>query len=284
MSFESSNQPAEKTPEEIANFEENWTEVLFDRINNPEIRKQMVDIIYRDELAKQEYFKNEPFVFDHEMDTGNKVYRDSKGSQLLDVEIESFKPRTREEVEKELDEQIKKAMEITQIEFSDKGPNSERIPLYFKNPYTGEIPTNRQKSLFEAHEKGHEVRRFDDNFFDKAFDKSNVIFTDEDLKAFGKMMELDKDEEEVIETDPEKIKEIFLKYLFSGNEVAERMSQLKNYFGMRGSEKFTREHLAYARKHYSKDVGFENGMQQLFQAITPDTENKFLELINNSGI
>ncbi len=33
----------------------------------------MVDIIYRDELAKQEYFKNEPFVFDHEMDTGNST-------------------------------------------------------------------------------------------------------------------------------------------------------------------------------------------------------------------
>jgi hypothetical protein len=73
MSLESLNLPAEKTPEQAANFEGNWTEVLFGRINNPVIRKQMVDIIYRDELAKQEYFKNEPFVFDHEMDTGNST-------------------------------------------------------------------------------------------------------------------------------------------------------------------------------------------------------------------
>ncbi len=284
MSFESPDQPQEKSPEEIANFEGNWTEVLFDRINNPEIKKQLIEIIYGAELAEQNYFKNEPFVFDHEMDTGNKVYRDSKGKQLLDVEIESFKPRTKEEIEKELDEKVKKAMEVTQIEFSDKGPNSERIPVYFKNPYTGEIPTNRQKSLFEAHEKGHEVRRFDENFFAEAFDKSKAVFTDEDIKAFGKMMELDKDEGEVVEADPEKIKEIFSNYLFSGNEVAERMSQLKNYFGMRGAEKFTHENLAYVREHYSKDVGFENGVRQLLQAVTPETEDKFLELINNSGI
>ena len=77
---------------------------------------------------------------------------------------------------------------------------------------------------------------------------------------------------------------MYLEYLFSGSEIAERMSQLKNYFGMRGAEQFTRNHLKYARLHYVTDVGFDNGISHLFQAITPETEDKFLELINNSGI
>ncbi len=62
------------------------------------------------------------------------------------------------------------------------------------------------------------------------------------------------------------------------------MSQLKCYFGMNGDEVFTPEHLVYAREHYVTDTGLDNLMTQFFQAITPETENGFLELINTSGI
>ena len=75
-----------------------------------------------------------------------------------------------------------------------------------------------------------------------------------------------------------------IQYLFSGPEVAERMSQLKNYFGIKDSEHFTREHLEYARQHYITDTGMDNRMRHFFQAITPETEVAFIELINSSGI
>ncbi len=73
-------------------------------------------------------------------------------------------------------------------------------------------------------------------------------------------------------------------YQTDPNELIERMSQLKNYFGMTGTEKFTLEHLAYARKHYEEDVGMHGFMKTFFDMITPETEEKFIELMNTLGI
>jgi hypothetical protein len=75
-----------------------------------------------------------------------------------------------------------------------------------------------------------------------------------------------------------------ISYLFTGQELAERMSQLKNYYGMKGNEPFTKEHLHYAREHYVQDTGMDNYMKFFFQAITPETEDEFLRIINSSGI
>ena len=52
---------------------------------------------------------------------------------------------------------------------------------------------------------------------------------------------------------------------------------------MRGDEVFTKEHLDYAREHYIKDRGFDN-MSELFQMITPEKEERFLEVINSVGV
>lgn len=49
-------------------------------------------------------------------------------------------------------------------------------------------------------------------------------------------------------------------------------------------EKFTKEHLRYAKEHYIADTGLDNGMAFFFQAISPEKEDAFLEIINNSGI
>ena len=54
------------------------------------------------------------------------------------------------------------------------------------------------------------------------------------------------------------------------DELAERMSQLKNYFGFKGGEVFTRQHLAYARENYLKDGKIiSNGIQLLFYLFEP---------------
>lgn len=73
-------------------------------------------------------------------------------------------------------------------------------------------------------------------------------------------------------------------YLFTGDEIVERMSQLKNYFGMDGSDKFTKDHLHYAKENYIEDTGMDNAMSLFFQGITEETEDEFLELINSMGV
>ena len=53
---------------------------------------------------------------------------------------------------------------------------------------------------------------------------------------------------------------------------------------MKGNEKFTLEHLAYAREHYVYDTGTDNHMSETLSLITKEKESKFIELINSSGI
>ncbi len=77
-------------------------------------------------------------------------------------------------------------------------------------------------------------------------------------------------------------------YLHRTFEVYARMSQLKNYFGFEGEEKFTPEHLKYAKENYLKDNRMESGkdagMRNFLKAITSESEEKFLEVINSHGI
>jgi hypothetical protein len=42
--------------------------------------------------------------------------------------------------------------------------------------------------------------------------------------------------------------------------------------------------LRYAKEHYITDTGFDNKMTPFLKAITPETENEFIRLINSSGI
>lgn len=73
-------------------------------------------------------------------------------------------------------------------------------------------------------------------------------------------------------------------YMLSAAEIAVRMSQLKNYFGMQGDETFTLVHLRYAQKNYVKDTGHDNNMSAFLWAVTKETEKQFLHLINTTGI
>ena len=116
-----------------------------------------------------------------------------------------------------------------------------------------------------------------DNRFAQAFDKGAVEYEMDDYwRVYPK--------KERNEIGFEKARREFFRYLFSARELAERMSQLKNYYGMRGDEQFTKEHLDYARAHYIKDIGLDNHMRKFFAAITPEKEEMFLKLINTAGI
>lgn len=163
--------------------------------------------------------------------------------------------------------------------------SNERIPLGWKLP-SGQKPNERQWSIIEAHEKGHSIRpyygKFFRNYFSKAFDVTVVEYTEDDYKLVLKLSEQEGGEGESMGFEEHKLE--FFSYLFCGIEIAERMSQLKNYFGFKDSEEFTIDHLRYAKEHYVKDVGFDNLMTAFLKAVTPETEEEFIKLINSSGI
>lgn len=259
-----------KTPEQTANYEGSHTLLFLDRIKNPEIKKRLIDNLWEHgNTADKEYFR--------------KQYGLSK-----------------EEIERDLDDKIKKALDHTDIEYSDRpesaGParheqNGVIANLEAINPDTGEVYTTHARNVIEAHEKGHQIRHFDDDCnsdFQKrllsGFDFSNVKFSERTIL-------LNKEYYEKIHNKPIDIGDLELekklRYYFSKiDEILERMSQLKNYFGMKNSDVFTKEHLHYAKEHYSEDTQIPGDLQvqPFFDAITPETEEEFIKLMNTLGI
>ena len=69
-------------------------------------------------------------------------------------------------------------------------------------------------------------------------------------------------------------------YLRNPDELTARMAQFKNYFGMQGGEPFTGDHLNYIRQHYLEDTGLDNGISTMLKMVTPATEKRFIELMN----
>ena len=253
-----------KTVEEQANYEGAWSLATLSRLKNPEIRRQFFDT-------------------------------------LLEVEPEY----SREELEQELDRKITELTASTPITFKkgvvpSAGPNSdwrEIMPIGYVSRLTGKTPSIKARNIIESHEKGH-VARWDygakkygtaeegyetkyllSERFNKAFDFSKITFSEEMYDSYRK-----RHPEQTDISDKEISDAWISHYMDTPMELAERMSQLKNYFGFSGDEKFTKEHLDHARKHYVEDTGHDNQMTQFFQAITPEREGAFIELINSVGI
>ncbi len=137
------------------------------------------------------------------------------------------------------------------------GDNQENGTVFIDAIREGQPLSDQEKNTIEAHEKGHVIRDFKINTEDisKGFDFSKIP------------------EDAVRPT-----------YLRNPDELAERMSQLKNYFGFKGGEVFTRQHLAYAREKYFTDGKINNNMKDFFSLITPEKESEFLRIINTYPI
>ncbi len=267
--------------ESSANFEGNATELLLERVGNPNIKKQIIDLIYRGGQAYGEFLRTQKFVPFGKPES--KLIQDESGLIYSENEL-SYIPPPLERVEEMLNERITEATTLTNITFSpDKQSTEEEVSINWIMPGHEKKPTTKQMSIIEAHEKGHLIRPYGTDFFRdyfaKGFDMSQVSFVEKDF-----VEEKSLDSENKQDQTFEEAKGDFFRYIFSGPEIAERMSQLKNYFGLKGDELFTKEHLDYARLHYVMDTGFDNRVTPFLQAITPETEDSFLELINSSGI
>jgi hypothetical protein len=245
--------------EKSANYEGDHSELLVERLGDPEINSQLAHMIYLD-----------------------RKYDLS----ILDVP-------TLEEVRAKEQETISAIAEYTPITFSGEMPSAntiddvrENMDIYFNNPEVFGENGIRQKNITESHEKGHTVRKIRSEaaqeYFKKGFDFNSMTIPPERLEKirdyFHKL-----DLESPAPTDTQ-IRESIVSYFSNPMELAERMSQLKNYFGMKGTEVFTKRHLDYARKNYVTDTKMDNHMSEFFQIITPETEGTFLEIINKSGI
>jgi hypothetical protein len=259
-----------------ANYEGSDSLLLFQRLSNRVIRNQVIDLLMLEEERHQQ--KGHDIVVN---DGDGNTAVDEKGDVAL--RHIDYVSKTRDEVEAQLLERLRQVETDTPVNFEGEaggsgGPDGrETMPT---DTFLLDQEMNpKQKSIVEAHEKGHYLRPYhgsaSEEYFARGFDFDAITYlTARDLREH-RQSDPDATEEEILED--------IRGYLMDGGETVERMAQLKNYFGMRGNEKFTATHLAYAREHYVQDVGFDNHMTQFFQAITPQTEKEFLRLINSSG-
>jgi len=156
------------------------------------------------------------------------------------------------------------ATEVTTSKVQNKLPSNLGVNAYGGRPVVfldaartdGTTLSEHQRHIVESHEAGHGVREF--------------VGTEGDtLRSL---------------LDMEQIPSKNRLYLSKPEEIAERMSQLKNYFGLRPTEDFNHAHLQYAREHYIMDTGLDNDMSYFFAGITPDREEAFIKLINELPI
>lgn len=288
--------PQEPDIEASANYEGNDSLATISRARNKVIHDQIVELLYQQEALELDALKNEewePYL--PEGWTGEERFKLFKGkrsgrvtdSGYLNSALQTPLP-TREEIAKRLDDSINHAATVTEIEFSSDEPTKDRMTTDWEVPWTGEKLTRKQMSIVEAHEKGHRIRPYHNELalmFIQGFDPSEVEFTEADYEIQEEMWKKSFEATGSPMPSREELKINYLAdYLFQPNELAERMNQLKNYFGMQGAELFTKAHLDYARTHYVQDTGFDNGMRFMFQAVTPEKEEEFLKLINSAGI
>lgn len=168
------------------------------------------------------------------------------------------------------DENVKRIFDSTEIgESKEYNQNSHNVGLG-RIGFEGAVFTDgekrdgtplsvRQKNIIEAHEKGHGLRDF----------------VSEDKHDFIQSIDLEVVRKKDAETGRREIG-----YLRQAEEIAERMAQLKNYFGMKARDIFTKEHLQYVRDYYLRDIKMDNNMKTFFQAITDLTIDTFIKTIN----
>ena len=163
----------------------------------------------------------------------------------------------------------------------------ENMDPFFCDPITDKEPTVLETSYVEAHEKGHYLRRLRStaisNYFAKTVDLSKLSIPQEYFEKI-KIYSIKEHGDEAKDMTHADLIEMLTIYLRQPVEILERMSQLKNYFGFVGGEIFTKQHLQYAREHYVENTQMDNYMGFLFECITPETEERFLQVMNNSGV
>lgn len=275
--------------ERQANYEGDESLLLFERLDNKKIREQIIQMWMAGYNAREGEMEQRP----KQDENGNVIFNEDGSYIWEDV---PFVPPTEKETREEIARLIEEVKIVTPISFDERPPSFDntgidRIGIFWKMP-DGTKPTLKQKTIMLAHEKGHAVRQFPgteqyySEIFKKALDTSRVTYTQEDYEQdVNQLRRVQEGEGHTPDDEYYSFENVELKirdYLARPEEIVERMAQLKNYFGFKGDEEFTQEHLDYARARYVKDTGMDNHMRHFFESITNDQE--FLRLINSVGV
>jgi hypothetical protein len=287
-----------EAPPVLPDLEGDPTLALFDRVNNPDIQKQRLELLLANEQAMaDERIQYEKTVFAEDGLPEEDEEGNPKTVWVDEPKYPGYTPKTMEELTAEMNERV---TEVTQL-------GGEKNVVYLQpedlvdrgshyNPTTGEVVVDRNEQLPDggqnpqtlaitlAHEKGHELRPQGSSYLNKIFqaaiDMNRLVVGREE---FEKAIADEPDEESREFMTMDKVNESIQEY-FNSKEIMERMSQLKNYFGFHGNEPFTKAHLDYAREHYITDTGIDNRMSIFFRAITPEKEDAFIEAMNSLGV
>lgn len=238
-----------------ANYPGNWTNLLKERMLDPITKEKFIR--QRTEALKG-LKSGEPGKLDK-----IKYYFDHYRSQMKEYEyrIESIFNKTNVGTAQEND--------AKPYHLGSGGIDEVGTVFYDAALRDGAPLTIRQKNIIEAHEKGHGLRDFSSSV-DTAEVRNTI-----DAVALADL---------AIVYNEKNLEPFPYSYIMKSEEIIERMAQIKNYFGMKGDETFTKEHLAYARLHYIADTGLDNRMSEFFACITPATESTFLEVMNRYPI
>ena len=261
---------------------EDQTSSMFSRLENTKIKEQLILLFEK----REEYLSSQNVIqlgvpihdgFDFALNDDGSIKREDS---VVSHDHTKYSRRSPQEIREQIDSAIEKQKTVTLVDFTNNEGGSNASfetgdATIVTHPETKvalqdgieialkDVPPEKRIALLsavEAHEKGHLIRYFKD-------EPGTSFFADYFQQGFT----LDRKTADFL-------------YLFNPLEIAERMAQLKNYFGMKGAEEFTSTHLKYAKEHYIFDTYLDNNMSLFFNAITAESEKDFLRIINNSGI
>jgi hypothetical protein len=292
MNFNPGQQPQSvvyKLESKVMNSQEHPSTLLFQRLSNTAIQEQMISLLVKAEEWEQKQ-EHTSLLFNSE----DRLIPDSDSKYGYKYEVVPYEMTSEDVLRDIYARTLERVKTVTYFDYTENSPQGgdvdspEIMSLSFKWPQNGGEMTSRQKEIVESHEKGHSMRQYKSDFFNQyfasGFDLEKCIFPEWMLEWLRKKHseECKRFETEEYKTDDELMAE-YKQSIFCGPEIAERMSQMKAYVGIADDGLFTVEDLNYTKENV-KDTGVDNAMSIFFSAITLETQDEFIRLINSSGI
>lgn len=239
-----------------ANYKDDWTSLQYNRFRHPVIKSRYLDFKKKHPTTEERnssFFESkiEGVFLEKPRDIPKDVYLSMLNMDTYDHNLERVFRVT----------DYGKAYQYFKMRENlgaSQGYGDHGVVFSDAKELGGTSVSDRSKNIIEAHEKVH------GSFMNLTNSEKNYI-----IDVF--YTERNRQRGRILPSYPNK-KQV--------DEVLARMSQIKNYFGFKGDEKFTIGHLNMARKHYLSDVGFDNNMQEFFDSIDRENEEKFVELMN----
>lgn len=239
-----------------ADYNGDWTILLHTRFTDSVIKERYLGFKRKfptTEMRSRSYFQDasQKFILEKPTDVPNDEYEEMISPEAYDTNLKSIfaSTETRDSINYNLqpyNQGVSAGWRHPGVVFRD-ATDQYAEPLGI-----------RQKNIVEAHEKAHGILM---GMTNGEMEYIRSVFNTVNNRNKGKIIKSYSNKEQI-------------------GDVVARMTQLKNYFGFKGGEEFTRDHLDFARENYIKDTGLDNNMSEFFDAIDRENEDRFIELMN----